>query len=642
MRKLITIVLVSAFAVSTYAAQLHQATERVSAALNKHYVPQGELISTDMSQSSSTNSLRDGVGVLVDSSQNGYGLLISETNPISVNPYNTDQITMAYRQYTDGSASGSIGMAYSEDAGVNWTTYSNLNFGLSTAGRYPSALAGEEYPVVLWNEYGGGGGTYEGRAYYSFDEFGYGGGFWYPAIDIHNNPLANDSWIVVPTQNVDADGNYILNAVVADWSGDRDRIHFRAQTAGAWDGTELEFSSAYTIVQNARDFLFEGDANYTANGNLDINSDGIGYYVLSSYWNDSLSIANHTLFAKKTSDYGASWSGWFHIPDEALNNYFWDVFPDSIPDETSESGWAVLPDGWTPFIGYDMEVLADEDGGLHILTTALPSGSGGVYPGWSDANGLYHFYAAADAFAGSNGPFIPEISFIGSMQLGWLEDTPDWQSNVVNVAYDLTYPDMLYTVYYTVSDTETVDGNSFSYVDIMGSYSNDNGANWTVPENISQTADGALDETHPHLNRFGIGGHVYMMYQMPDYDHATVSPPDVTADYLNRVYFMDYDFAPVVSVDDTQVQPASFALNDNYPNPFNPSTMISFTLPEQGLVRLSVFDIAGREVQVLQQGMMSAGQHEFTFNGADLASGAYFYRLESQGYQAVKKMLLVK
>ena len=176
----------------------------------------------------------------------------------------------------------------------------------------------------------------------------------------------------------------------------------------------------------------------------------------------------------------------------------------------------------------------------------------------------------------------------------------------------------------------------------MGCYSNDNGANWTIPENLTQTADGALDETHPHLNRFADAGHVYMMYQMPDYDHATVNPPDVTADYLNRVYFMDYDFAPVVALDGEPAHPQGFALRDNYPYPFNPSTTIAFTLPQSGLVKLSVYDITGREVQTLQQGVMTAGDHELRFDGAGLASGSYFYRLEAEGYQAVKKMLLVK
>jgi len=651
MKKMVAIVLISAFSIGLFGANINNTTDRVPAALTKNYEPRGEEIVPVMGQGNTTSGLREGAGVLVDSSQNGYGLLISETNPISINPYDHDQVTMAYRQYTDGVASGSIGMAYSEDAGVNWWTSSNINFGLNTAGRYPSILASEDFPIVFWNEYGGGGGDYEGRAYYSFDEGNYGGGYWYPVIDIHNNPSANDSWIVVPTQNEDADGNYIINAIVSDWSGERDRLHFRAATNGAWNGTELSISSAFSIVQNARDFLAEYDdagdiINYTANGNMDINSEGTGYFVTASYWNDTLDIANHTLFTKKTSDYGETWSNWFHISDETLNNHFWDVFPDSIPDSENPGEYSSLAPGWTPFVGYDLEVYTDEAGGLHVMAPMLPSAGGFVYPGWSYENGLYHFYAADDVFAASGGEFIPQISFLGSMQLGWLSDTPDWSGNVVSMAYDLTYTDVLYASYHTVSDTVTIDGSYYSYVDIMGSYSDDNGATWTDPENMSNTQDPNLDETHPHLNRFADAGHVYMMYQMPDYLQQTVTPAageePGTADYLNHVYYMNYDFDPIVSIDQASTQPGDFRLNENYPNPFNPSTVISFELPASGMVTLTVFDITGRQVETMHQGVLSAGQHDFSFSGQGLASGTYFYRLDSQGFQDVKKMLLIK
>ena len=133
-----------------------------------------------------------------------------------------------------------------------------------------------------------------------------------------------------------------------------------------------------------------------------------------------------------------------------------------------------------------------------------------------------------------------------------------------------------------------------------------------------------------------------MMYEIPDYDQPTVDGPEVGADYLNRVYFMKYDFKQVVSVDNEYPQLTSFSLNDNYPNPFNPSTTISFTLPTVGMTKVTIFDITGREVQTLNRGVLNAGEHQFSFNASGLASGTYFYRLESQGFSEVKKMLLIK
>ena len=88
--------------------------------------------------------------------------------------------------------------------------------------------------------------------------------------------------------------------------------------------------------------------------------------------------------------------------------------------------------------------------------------------------------------------------------------------------------------------------------------------------------------------------------------------------------------------------PQQFTLDQNYPNPFNPFTTISFTLPETGKVNLSVFDISGRLVATLADGWRDAGTHEVTFDGSDLASGIYAYRLEAGEYMASGKMVLVK
>ncbi|MCF8267117.1 MAG: carboxypeptidase regulatory-like domain-containing protein [Ignavibacteriales bacterium] len=87
---------------------------------------------------------------------------------------------------------------------------------------------------------------------------------------------------------------------------------------------------------------------------------------------------------------------------------------------------------------------------------------------------------------------------------------------------------------------------------------------------------------------------------------------------------------------------SSFELNQNYPNPFNPSTTISFSVPASGMVKLSVFDILGREVSVLVNQNMQAGIHTVNFNASDLSSGLYIYRLQSSNNTLTKKMMLIK
>jgi hypothetical protein len=80
----------------------------------------------------------------------------------------------------------------------------------------------------------------------------------------------------------------------------------------------------------------------------------------------------------------------------------------------------------------------------------------------------------------------------------------------------------------------------------------------------------------------------------------------------------------------------------NYPDPFNATTTISYALPQSALVRLSVYDIAGRKVAVLTETWQTAGFHQVAFNASDLPSGVYLYRLEAGGQNLSGKMLLMK
>lgn len=88
--------------------------------------------------------------------------------------------------------------------------------------------------------------------------------------------------------------------------------------------------------------------------------------------------------------------------------------------------------------------------------------------------------------------------------------------------------------------------------------------------------------------------------------------------------------------------PKFFALAQNHPNPFNPTTTIKFYLPANAEAKLKVFDLAGREVATLVHGKLAAGEHEAHFEAGALAAGVYVYRLEAAGQVATRKLLLVK
>ena len=95
----------------------------------------------------------------------------------------------------------------------------------------------------------------------------------------------------------------------------------------------------------------------------------------------------------------------------------------------------------------------------------------------------------------------------------------------------------------------------------------------------------------------------------------------------------------IISVDDL---PVVFELAEPFPNPFNPSSTISFALPTAELVKLNIFNITGQKVATLANEMMVRGTHEVTFDASALSSGVYMYSIEASNFTATKKLVLVK
>ena len=80
----------------------------------------------------------------------------------------------------------------------------------------------------------------------------------------------------------------------------------------------------------------------------------------------------------------------------------------------------------------------------------------------------------------------------------------------------------------------------------------------------------------------------------------------------------------------------------NYPNPFNPSTSITYKLPSESYVKLNVYDMSGREVARLVDGIKEKGSHIIVFNASSLSSGIYIYKIDAGEFSSVKKMTLLK
>jgi hypothetical protein len=88
--------------------------------------------------------------------------------------------------------------------------------------------------------------------------------------------------------------------------------------------------------------------------------------------------------------------------------------------------------------------------------------------------------------------------------------------------------------------------------------------------------------------------------------------------------------------------PGNFSLMQNYPNPFNPSTKIKFTVPKNSFVKLSVYDMSGREVESIVNGVLNAGVYEAEWMPNNLASGIYLYSMKTADFAETKRMILLK
>ena len=88
--------------------------------------------------------------------------------------------------------------------------------------------------------------------------------------------------------------------------------------------------------------------------------------------------------------------------------------------------------------------------------------------------------------------------------------------------------------------------------------------------------------------------------------------------------------------------PIEFDLSQNYPNPFNPTTRIEYTVPRNVYVKLTVYNVLGQQVSLLVEGNRTAGKYTITWNASGMASGVYFYRLETGDSAIMKKMMLMK
>ncbi|MFZ1279987.1 MAG: T9SS type A sorting domain-containing protein [Ignavibacteriaceae bacterium] len=183
---------------------------------------------------------------------------------------------------------------------------------------------------------------------------------------------------------------------------------------------------------------------------------------------------------------------------------------------------------------------------------------------------------------------------------------------------------------HTVDSANNIGNPSYSYID--NPLTNNN-----PDANILVTAILKSSPYHDHVQGvwYSSAAAKWVLY------NEDISAQTIGAKYI--VYVANSSGLPT-SVDDenNSVAVNNFELQQNFPNPFNPTTQIRFSLAEQSQVTLKVYNILGKEIATLVNDVKGAGVHEVSFNGTGLASGVYFYTLQTGKFTQTNKMILVK
>jgi len=187
----------------------------------------------------------------------------------------------------------------------------------------------------------------------------------------------------------------------------------------------------------------------------------------------------------------------------------------------------------------------------------------------------------------------------------------------------------------------------------IAKYSSSAFLGWTAPPIAS---DGGLADQYVVYRSTSLpinvddARNIVSIQGLTNYVENSLPPPGVTYYYgvtaLDRLQnesgLSNVSGLTVVGIEEQTPVIADFKLYQNYPNPFNPTTIIAFHLPSEQHVSLRVFDMLGREVRVLADGVLSAGGHRFQFNGSGLSSGVYIYRVVAGNHVESRKMQLLK
>jgi hypothetical protein len=344
--------------------------------------------------------------------------------------------------------------------------------------------------------------------------------------------------------------------------------------------------------------------NNRGNSNLpSISSSTQNLYIV---WHD-ISDGNNEIYYKRSTDNGLSWSDNIRLTDDTSNSYSAVI---SVVDNYIHIIWLDSRATGYPQLYYKRSTNGGINWGedlqivnvpAHITATRLKVSSHMLHVMWQD-----------NRFINS------EIFYMRSTNSGdsWGTVTRLINSNESSYNPSFTVTNQAMHLVFQKNETQPY----FSY---KNSY--DGGINWS--EDTVLTGGDAYS-FFPFVASSGLSVNIVFI------DHR---------DNYNAIYFKRNPSGNLIGISYLSSEiPTDYSLYQNFPNPFNPSTTIKFDIRENAFTTLKIYDLLGRESEILVNGQLKPGSYEVMWDGSKYSSGIYFYKIKTEKFIETKKMILLK
>ncbi len=621
----------------------------------------------------------------IDSSRNGFGWL--NTAIRSIDRYqgtdavgvDVDFLVAAYRQYiVSNEATGIIGATTVNVAdgmgNASFYRYVELNQDLyegTVGGRYPGAVALDR-PFIHFNQYVSGDANTSpaiSHPYLITDYGSYGdnGGAWTASTRMdegyqHYNFAENRLWNGPVEIVKDANGQYHYIGAYRNWtiegeSQPYEYVILNAQTDDPTFGWNIDTNP--TVIDTMNFFIYPS---------ISMNNNGFGVCVgvghQGPHPGDTFYLSELRLMVMVTKDYGKTWTkprevSWAElgIPETITKDD--SIYVPANPDDPNDTTMVIYEGPAYVAIpnNHSVDAIVTDDNKIYVafdITWGPWASEESYYRDWHECG----LHVAKSSDEGENFEdhhvAINNGFFVGDSSIEGVDDNLFFDSEA-----DLSVDELgnIYAIWLDRPHKNIEAAEKSRYgnpnegillkADVFVSRSTDGGETWSDKMNVTQTQH--VDEYELKAVRHAASannGTVYFAYcEVNPNEPIGQNDEDAYTYRTNRIWVgQATDFGPsAIDEPAANLTANGFALMQNYPNPFNPATTIKFRAAQSGKATLQVFDVSGRLINTIFNAPVQA-QHEYTvkFDGTNLASGIYFYRLRVKNQVQTRKMVLMR